>query len=250
MPSGGELTIKSEKTTLGTNRVNSLMDSPPGDYVVLSVRDTGTGISEENLAKIFEPFFTTKEQGKGTGLGLSTVFGIVKQHGGCLYVESEPEGGTEFLIYLPVAEGSIPSNAAVERIRNRADLDETILLVEDETSVRLLVRHMLERAGYRVQEAASGVEALRLWESLKDEIDLLFTDIVMPGGINGLELANQLKAITPDLKVIFTSGYSPDIAGRELEFEEGQNFLQKPAPREKVLCTVRQVLDGDQPLVS
>lgn len=250
MPSGGELTIKSEKTTLGTNRVNALMDSPPGDYVVLSVRDTGTGISEENLAKIFEPFFTTKEQGKGTGLGLSTVFGIVKQHGGCLYVESEPEGGTEFLIYLPVAEGSIPSNAAVERIRNRADLDETILLVEDETSVRLLVRHMLERAGYRVQEAASGVEALRLWESLKDEIDLLFTDIVMPGGINGLELANQLKAITPDLKVIFTSGYSPDIAGRELEFEEGQNFLQKPAPREKVLCTVRQVLDGDQPLVS
>lgn len=244
MPSGGELSIRTSQGLLCKTEDLSQGDAQPEEFVSLSVRDTGVGIPQDHLSKIFEPFFTTKDQGKGTGLGLSTVFGVVKQHGGCLHVESVPGEGTEFHICLPAAEiAGFPLQEEVP-VKQRTNADETILLVEDETSVRLLVRHMLERAGYRVQEAASGVEALRLWEGVKDEIDLLFTDIVMPGGINGLELANQLRASSPALKVIFTSGYSPDIAGRELAFEEGQNFLQKPAPRDKVLSTVRQVLDS------
>ena len=244
MPGGGRLFIETGETTFTEEEANAIPDTSPGRHVCLRVTDTGTGIAPENLSRIFEPFFTTKEPGKGTGLGLATVFGIVKQHRGSLTVESEVGKGTTFRIFLPASgvAGRLPDEAAMKP-KPRGGT-ETILLVEDDAAVRMLTRAVLERQGYQVLEAAHGVEALKIWEQHQGIIQLLFTDIVMPRGISGRELAIRLQARNPKLRVIFTSGYSADIAGRELSLQEGQNFIQKPASPQQLLETVRRCLDG------
>ena len=243
MPGGGRIIVETGEKHFTKEEAELIPDAKPGRHLSLRVTDTGCGIPPENLPRIFEPFFTTKEPGKGTGLGLATVFGIVKQHGGSLAVESEVGRGTTFQIYLPATEtvGKSPGAAAVKP-KPRGGT-ETILVVEDEYAVRILTRAVLEMFGYRVLEAADGVEAVRIWEQNQDSIRLLFTDLVMPEGVSGLELAARLQTRNPRLRVIFTSGYSAEIAGRQLSLQEGQNFIQKPSSPQQLLETVRRCLD-------
>ncbi|MDF1824016.1 MAG: PAS domain S-box protein [Verrucomicrobiales bacterium] len=242
MPEGGQLSIETAVRDLSEKAAAEIVDALPGSYALLRVTDTGTGISPEDMTRIFEPFFTTKEQGQGTGLGLATVFGIVKQHKGVLSVESEP-GQTVFEILLPIVESVELAASGGERNSIPKGGSETILLVEDEAPVRSLARHILERAGYRVLEAAHGVEALEIWEEHQDAIQLLFTDIVMPGGVSGFELANRVREANPGIEIVFISGYSAEIAGKELALKEGQNFIQKPCSPRDLLKVIRQSLD-------
>jgi len=210
------------------------------------VTDTGCGIAPEHLLRIFEPFFTTKAVGKGTGLGLATVYGIVKQHEGWIEVESEVGKGTTFKIFLP--KSSKPAGATTDTTFHPLKRwgDEKILLVEDEAALRGLASKLLQKQGYQIVEAASGVEALEVWEQHNGAFDLLLTDMVMPGGVNGRELAEQLLAEKPDLKVIFTSGYSTDMVGKNFVLEEEINFLPKPYPPKALIQIVRVCLDGDK----
>lgn len=242
MLNGGQLVIETSQTTIVDGQAD--LELAAGRYNILSVRDTGCGIPPESLSRIFEPFFTTKEPGKGTGLGLATVFGIVKQHQGTVKVRSEVGAGARFDIFLPTAEGGTHPQAGKAKGEKPRGGTETILVVEDEPSVRLLTRTVLERNGYRVREAANGVEASRVWDESAGRVDLLITDMVMPEGMTGRELAARLLERAPSLKVLFTSGYSSDLAGRELKLQEGQNFLQKPFPPNQLLETVRRLLDG------
>jgi PAS domain S-box-containing protein len=244
MPHGGVLTIETSEVVVGAQPTRGSQDPAPGSYVSVRVSDTGQGISPEHLPRIFEPFFTTKEPGKGTGLGLATVFGIVKQHGGTITVESGIGQGTTFRILLPAEPAGTAAVAVDAGQGEPRGGTEMILVVEDEPSVRRLTRVLLEGRGYRVVEASSGVDALRVWEQHGRSIDLLLTDIVMPEGLSGRDLAARLHALRPDLPVVFTSGYSADIAGRELSLLEGQNFLQKPFTRPELLHIVRRSLDG------
>ncbi len=244
MPKGGKLTIETAEKFLGKGEAGLFPDTVAGRYVCLSVTDTGCGMSPEIRAHLFEPFFTTKEPGKGTGLGLATVFGIVKQHGGKITVSSNVGAGTTFHVFLPAEETADHGGIQENPMSKPRGGTETILLVEDEPSVRRLTRIVLERAGYHVLEAHNGVEAMQLWESHQDTIQLLFTDIMMPEGVSGHDLAAQLLARNPRLSVIFTSGYSAEIAGRELSLKAGQNFIQKPALPSQLLEIVRQCLDG------
>jgi two-component system cell cycle sensor histidine kinase/response regulator CckA len=244
MPGGGRLTIETRVKNFTEAEAAVIPDAKPGRHVCLRVTDTGSGIAPEIMTRIFEPFFTTKEPGKGTGLGLATVFGIVKQHGGSLTVESEVGKGTTFQIVLPASKEAVESPEEATVMPEPRGGTETILLVEDEPSVRLLTRSVLERAGYQVLEAAHGVEALKIWGQQQDKIQLLFTDIVMPEGISGRELATRLRTQNPRLRIIFTSGYSADIAGQDLALQEGQNFVQKPSSPRHLLETVRKCLDG------
>jgi PAS domain S-box-containing protein len=243
MPGGGRLFIETSERVLTAGEAAAIPDATPGRYVSLRVADTGCGISPDDLSRIFEPFFTTKEPGKGTGLGLATVFGIVKQHHGALTVESTVGTGTTFQLFFRAEEASGMPQAEAATLPSRGGT-ETILLVEDESSVRMLTRTVLERAGYRVLEAAHGVEALRLWDEAAANIQLLLTDLVMPEGLGGRELAARLREQNPELRVVFASGYSADIAGRDLSLEDGQNFLQKPFSRHQLLATVRKCLDN------
>jgi CheY-like chemotaxis protein len=215
-----------------------------GRHICLRVTDTGHGMSPEMRARLFEPFFTTKEPGKGTGLGLATVFGIVKQHQGAIAVESNLGQGATFNIYLRREETIVDDKKGLLAASKPRGGTETILLVEDEESLRKLTRIILVHAGYRVLEAANGIEALRLWEQHQESIQLLFTDMVMPGGMSGREVAADLQERNPKLRVIFTSGYSADIAGRELILQEGQKFIPKPALPSTLLEIVRQSLDA------
>jgi two-component system, cell cycle sensor histidine kinase and response regulator CckA len=244
MPGGGQLVIATGENVFTAAEAALLPDAKPGRYVCLRVTDTGTGIAPEHLPRIFDPFFTTKAPGKGTGLGLATVFGIIKQHGGSLTVDSEVGRGTTLQIFLPATEAAEHAPATITPKSKPRGGTETILLVEDEPGVRRLTRTVLERAGYRVVEASDGVAALRIWEEQQDSIKLLLTDIVMPEGVSGHELMTRLQARNPKLRVIFTSGYIVDIAGRELSLQPGQNFLQKPAMPDQILETVRRCLDA------
>jgi CheY-like chemotaxis protein len=194
------------------------------------------------LSRIFEPFFTTKAVGKGTGLGLSTVFGIVRQHQGWLEVESKPNHGTTFRVYFP------PSQQQAEKTQPVVDTAlrngrETILVAEDEDALRQMVVQVLKIQGYTVLEAASGRHALEVWEQANRPVDLLLTDMVMPGGIMGSELAERLSSQCPRLKVIYTSGYSPGMAGRDVSLLEARNFLPKPYSIGKLAQFVRECLD-------
>jgi CheY-like chemotaxis protein len=244
MEAGGRLRIETgfEVVDQGGDGVEPAL--PAGHYVRLSVSDTGSGIPEALLPRIFEPFFTTKEPGKGTGLGLATVFGIVKQHEGAISVVSDPGEGTTFRILLPAAAAAaapaLVDAAPEEKPRGGS---ETILLVEDEPMVRRLARTALERSGYTVLEAPSGVEAIEIWNERRADIRLLMTDLVMPGGVSGRDLAARLQADEPNLRVLFTSGYSAEIAGRDPPLVDGQNFVQKPYRLAKLLEIVRRRLD-------
>ncbi len=247
MPNGGTLRI----VTRAETRVPPVMEgqAETGEaaaFVRLSVSDTGTGIPPEIKAKIFEPFFTTKDVGKGTGLGLATAFGIVQQHHGWIEVESELGQSTIFHVYLPrLATG--PSVGKVEPIippdRGRGEL---VLLVEDESSVRELGKLALSRSGYRVLTAENGPAALEVWAMHQAEIALLFTDMVMPDGISGQQLARQLLEEKPSLKVVYTSGYNAEMAGKELKLTDGVNYLAKPYELDRLFRTVRAALDGSQ----
>ena len=216
-----------------------------GEFVCLRVSDTGTGIAPEVLPRIFEPFYTTKEVGRGTGLGLATVYGIVKQHGGWIEVSSQVGEGSTFKVFLPAipTPARLAAAAAVEA--NIRGGNETILLVEDDHAVRLTTRRVLESKGYRIQEATNAREALELWHSHSGVMALLLTDIIMPEQITGRDLAEQLWSQRPGLKVIFMSGYSADVLGKNTEFirRTRSRFLQKPCPSHLLLKTVRECLD-------
>jgi PAS domain S-box-containing protein len=245
MPEGGQLTIETANIELDQVYADTHVTVIPGPYVMLAVGDSGQGIDAATKARIFEPFFTTKEQGKGSGLGLATVYGIVKQSGGYIWVYSELGHGTVFKVYFPVAES--PASPAVGQ-GSDADLKrqgwETVLLVEDEDAVRALAREVLRRQGYIVLEARHGVDALRLAERHTDDIHLMITDVVMPH-MSGRELAERLCSVRPMMKVLFMSGYT-DHAVMNRALTPGSSFLQKPFTPDGFARKVRQVLDAEQ----
>jgi CheY-like chemotaxis protein len=212
----------------------------PGDYVLLRVRDTGVGMDEETQRKIFEPFFTTKEVGKGTGLGLATAYGIVNQSGGYLRVRTSLGKGAEFMIYLPRTD-AIPEKSVHPERHDGRPASGTILVVEDEPAVRSALGRMLIAGGYKVVSAQNGTEALKLLGAGKDDIDLLITDLVMPG-IGGRDLARQCSAIRDSLKVIYISGYTRDSLLSPQTFEEGTEFIEKPFTSDAILDRIARVL--------
>ncbi len=246
MPRGGQLLIATEKVNLTAACAETNPEARAGEFVCLMVRDTGTGIAPEYLPHIFEPFFTTKEPGKGTGLGLATVYGIAKQHQGWIEISTDMGKGTTFKIFLPAIPrpANCPAQADAETALRGGS--ETILVVEDEPAVRMIARRTLESFGYTVYEAGSAREALECWSRHAAETALLLSDLVMPGGITGRELARQLRAQKPALKVIFMSGYSAEMASKDTTFFQGPktNFLQKPCSTRALIRTVRECLDG------
>jgi two-component system cell cycle sensor histidine kinase/response regulator CckA len=244
MPHGGQLSVRIAVVDVDESHLQRHPEARVGRFVCVSKSDTGCGIPPENLSRIFEPFFTTKEIGKGTGLGLATVYGIVKQHEGWVEVESVVGKGTTFRIYIPfVGEEQTQTEKPASQVIIRGGT-ETILLVEDEKPVRELVARVLQKQGYKVLQAGAGAEAVEVWRTHKDEIHLLLTDLIMPGTMNGRELAETLWAERQDLKVIFTSGYSADIVGKDFKIESDLNFLQKPYHPQTLALTVRRCLDG------
>ena len=246
MPEGGTLTIETSELVLDEAAAKNQPGATPGPYACLAVRDTGTGIAPEILPHIFEPFFTTKETGKGTGLGLATVFGIVQQHHGWITVESAPGQGATFRVYLPARPkgGAAAAVVAVNRPASALRGSETVLVVEDEASVRALMRTVLEGRGYTVIEAANGVEALERWQAHQSKIALLLTDLVMPGGLSGQQLGRRLRQDRPGLKVIYLSGYSAEMAGRVPGLQPGERFMSKPFTSDQLLRAVREILEG------
>jgi PAS domain S-box-containing protein len=244
MPRGGRLIIETTTHSLDEPAAALISEAAPGQYVSVSVRDTGDGIAPEVLPRIFEPFFTTKETGKGTGLGLATVFGIVKQHHGWIKVDTRPGEGATFRVFLPVCPAEIAEPAADPASVPARGGTETILLVEDDIAVRTPLRLVLQRHGYRVLEAANGGEALTLWPEHRASVALLLTDLVMPGAVGGQELAGRLQAEQPQLRVVYTSGYSVEMAGRELHLRPGEKFIQKPYNPDDLLKILRETLGG------
>jgi two-component system cell cycle sensor histidine kinase/response regulator CckA len=242
MPNGGRFSITTSLETIHRAPIPMDPERRDGDYVCLTFGDTGIGMDTQILSRIFEPFFTTKAVGKGTGLGLSTVFGIVRQHQGWLEVESKPNQGTIFRVYFPASLQVAQKTELVvdTALRNG---HETILVAEDEDALRQMVVQVLKIQGYTVLEAASGRDALEVWERANRPVDLLLTDMVMPGGIMGSDLAERLSSQCPRLKVIYTSGYSPGMAGRDASLLEARNFLPKPYSIGKLAQFVRDCLD-------
>lgn len=241
MPNGGEVRLETRNVTLDANYCAQHLSVQPGNYVALSVRDTGHGIKPEVRDKIFEPFFTTKAMGRGTGLGLATVFGIAEQSGLHIDVRSEPEQGADFRIYFPRASGESASAEPVKATYTTGGT-ETILVAEDEEMVRVLAQRLLSRSGYHVLVARTGEEAIQLCESYEGPVDLLLTDVVMPG-IDGAQLAAQLCAARPQMRVLFTSGYPDDVIANRGVLDEGIQFLPKPYTRATLSQKVREVLD-------
>jgi CheY-like chemotaxis protein len=230
MPDGGALTISAANTVVDEKTVSTNPEAHPGNFVRISVRDTGTGIPPEVLPRIFEPFYTTKPVGKGTGLGLATVYGIVKQHQGWIDVQSEPGKGAEFRIYLPALasekkETPPPPPSSVGPI---AKGNEMILVVEDEPDLRDLVTQLLQGHGYQVVSAATGTQALQVWSQWKNSIQLVLTDMIMPDGLTGKKLAEKILAESPQMPIIYTSGYHPDMNGTGIGAVDQENFLGKP----------------------
>lgn len=245
MPQGGKLTIETANVSVDENFARMHAPLAPGDYVMLSISDTGVGMDTETQSRIFEPFFTTKGA-KGTGLGLSTVYGIVKQSGAYIFVDSQPERGTAFRAYFPRVDGHEDAAVAAEPVGlPRPDRgQETILLVEDENNLRRLACQYLEGQGYRILEAADGTTALRVAKSHQGVIHLLLTDVIMPG-MNGRELAEQLSAQRADMRVLYMSGYTENAIGSNGLLDPGVNLLQKPFNLPLLKDKVRELLDSE-----
>lgn len=243
MPEGGKLTIETANVDLDETYARQHgVELKPGHFVMVAVSDTGMGIDEETQSQIFDPFFTTKEKGKGTGLGLSTVYGIVKQSGGFVWVYSEPGQGTTFKIYLPKTEAGEAFMAEEQIQPQHLEGSETILLAEDDDSARGLIRSILQEYGYRVLEAQDGEEALRLSEQHEGPIHLLLTDVVMPK-MNGRELAERLQPLQPKMKVLYISGYTDNTIVDHGVLESGMQFMQKPFTPKVLASKCRKVLD-------
>ncbi|MEI9961248.1 MAG: response regulator [Limisphaerales bacterium] len=241
---GGQLAIETSAVDFDESIRGLSAQARPGSFVCLSVSDTGSGIPPEVLPRIFEPFFTTKDVGKGTGLGLAIVFGIVHQHHGWINVDSQVGRGTTFRVFLPrLSKMSLqkPGQPALASVRGG---HETVLIVEDDAFLRATVHKTLSHLGYHVLEAINGLEALNLWKQHRDEIHLLLTDLIMPGGMTGKDLGEQLLKENPKLKVIYTSGYSADIAGNDFPLQEGVNFIAKPFEAHKLAQIIRARLDA------
>ena len=244
MPRGGRLTIQTSMLDIDTEYVQRNTEARTGRFVCLGLADTGTGMDATVLSRIFDPFFTTKEVGKGTGLGLATVYGITKLHRGWIEVSSLVGKGTVFRVFLPASSRQVePSRRAPVEGTVRGG-KETILIVEDEVELCLLARRILEGYGYRVLECSNGAEALKLAPSQVQEIDLLLTDMMMPEGIIGLELAERLRKERPGLKVICTSGFSMELTKVSFDSAEGMYFLQKPYKTQVLAQMVRDCLDS------
>jgi len=242
MPTGGKLTVATANTSLDENYVKHFPDLSAGDYVMLAVTDTGTGMSEEVKAHLFEPFFTTKPAGKGTGLGLATCFGIVKQNSGHINLDSELGRGTTFKIYFPRVQSALEPARVPTQPAAVAGGRETVLLVEDEPAVRELTAFALREQGYTVFEAVNGEEGLRVAREQGGKIDLVLTDVIMPV-MGGKEMADHLRTSHPDTKVLFTSGYTEDAIGHHGVLRPGIVFLQKPYMTTTLARKVREVLD-------
>jgi two-component system, cell cycle sensor histidine kinase and response regulator CckA len=244
MSSGGQLTIRAAEANFTPADIPAKSERKAGRYVRLSVTDTGSGMDTTIINHLFEPFFTTKEVGQGPGLGLATVYGMVNQHKGWIEVESKVGQGTTFDLYFPVTEQAPERTAEpVEPPKVRGG-EETVLVVEDELVLRELVREILTVHGYRVLEAANGREALRLWQEHRENVDLLLTDMAMPHGISGRDLAEKMRQDAPQLPVIFSSGYSQEMIERNEDAVEDTAFLAKPYHPAQLAQTVRQALDA------
>ena len=247
MPQGGQLTLETANVELNEGYARIHTSVLPGRYVMLAVSDSGIGMDAETQAHIFEPFFTTKEKGKGTGLGLATVYGIVKQSGGHIWLYSEPGKGTAFKIYLPTVPQAVSKviEAAPER-RSLRRGSETILLEEDEEGVRDLAGRILGLKGYKVITASNPTVAAQVFERHEGPIQLLLTDVVMPT-MSGRQLAEHLALLRPGLKVLYMSGYTDNAIVPHGILEEGVQFLQKPFTPDSLAHKVREVLDAPQP---
>ena len=244
MPDGGKLTIETANAYLDEAYVAGIAEPiPPGQYVMIAVTDTGTGMTPDVLAQVFEPFFTTKEAGKGTGLGLSQVYGFVKQSGGHVRIYSEVGDGTTVKLYLP--RSAAPARVVPQAVREPAAAggDETILSSRIMTSVAAIRSSVLQEQGYRVLVAPTAADALRLLRS-SPRVDLLFTDVVLPGGMNGRQLADAARQLSPQLKALFTTGYARNAIVHNGRLDPGVELIGKPFTSEQLARKVRQVLDS------
>jgi len=240
MPDGGELRTTTEPVTLDREFIEAHGYGTAGSYALLTVADTGKGMDEKTMERIFEPFFTTKEVGKGTGLGLSMVYGIVKQHNGYIKCYSEPGNETVFRIYLPLIDA--PVQKVIEPVdKDFAGGNETILLVDDDKGVRDLVEELLERNGYRIITAVDGEDAVRKFKLFQDAVDMVILDVIMPK-MNGKEVYNMISEISPDVRVLFISGYTADIINGNFVIDDSCSFVSKPIKNNDLLRKVREVL--------
>jgi PAS domain S-box-containing protein len=250
MPHGGQLVVSTSVCDIDSAHVRQHPEARPGRHVCLSVTDTGRGITPEHMSRLFEPFFTTKDVGKGTGLGLASVYGIVKRHDGWIEVSSRAGEGTSFRIFFPASSLPVPAAPSLPPVQPVRGGDETILIVEDESALRELFSLTLQRLGYRVFTECSGAKAINSWSSHLDQIDLLLTDLVMPDGISGWQLAGALQAKKPDLKTVYMSGHSADASGHFSGVTQGVRFLAKPFSVETLAEAVRACLDEAKPFVN
>jgi PAS domain S-box-containing protein len=243
MPRGGRITIKTELATVSASEAERDASKRSGEYAVLSVQDSGSGMDASTRARIFEPFFTTKEVNKGTGMGLATVYGIVSQHEGWIDVETAPGAGSTFRVFLPATDQVVEEDFVEPFAEEFYSGQHTILVVEDDEAVRSMVRDVLEHSGYRVIEAEHAAAALEVAREYHDEIELLLTDVMMPGELNGLDLARALLDEMPSLKVIYTSGYSAELFASGDLLSEGVNYLPKPYAAARLIAIVRGAFD-------
>lgn len=243
MPTGGTLTVETANVTLDAAYAKQHEDVTPGDYVEVMVRDSGIGMSREVLEKVFEPFFTTKDVGKGSGLGLSMVYGFVMQSNGHISIESKVGAGTTVRLFLPRSEDALAEGEIKDETLEFALGSERVLVVEDDDDLRKIPTGILEEQGYEVVEARDGKEAIKHLQE-DQPIDLLFTDVVLPGGMNGAEIAKEAKRIQPNIKILFTSGYSENIVAHKGKLEQGVILVDKPYRRAELLKRVREILSG------
>lgn len=242
MPRGGKLTVETHNIVLDEEYAAHHPDAAQGPYVMVAVSDTGSGMSQEVARRIFEPFFTTKKAGEGTGLGLSMVYGFIRQSGGHIHCYSEEGHGTVFRIYLPKIRSAEEDAAMGETSTSLPKGDETILVVEDDPEVRVVAINMLGRLGYKTFEAANGQQALQILKQEHKNISLIFTDIVMPGGMNGADLAKKAQEYYPEIKALYTSGYTEN-AIPDYQLVVGEEIIGKPYSKETLAKKIRQILD-------